>query len=89
MSTRAPATFADLARTPGKAELVNGELVHMAPTGDAPGTAGDEIYFSLRKHVEATSAGHAVGDNKAFRVTSRTARRSALTRPITPAPGPE
>lgn len=40
----------------------------MAPTGDAPGTAGDEIYFSLRKHVETTGIGHAVSDNKAFMV---------------------
>lgn len=55
-------------RVPGKAELVNGEIVLMAPTGDAPGTAGDEIYFSLRKHVEQTGKGHAVSDNKAFRV---------------------
>lgn len=55
-----------MARVPGKAELVNGEVVLMPPTGDAPGTAADEIYFSLRKHVEATGSGHAVSDNKGF-----------------------
>ena len=68
MSTKSPATFEDLAKAPGKAELVNGEVVVMAPTGDAPGTAADEIYFSLRKHVEITGVGHAVSDNKGFRV---------------------
>src|SRR5213593_1978404 len=68
MHVKAPATYDDLARVPGKAEIVNGEIVHMPPTGDAPGAAGDEIYFSLRKHVEATGTGHAIGDNKAFRV---------------------
>lgn len=57
-----------LARAPGKAELINGEVVHMAPTGDAPGTAGDEIYSSLRQYVKQTRVGHAVSDNKAFRV---------------------
>ena len=62
------ALLRELARAPGKADLVNGEVVHMAPTGDAPGTAGDEIFFSLRKHVEQTGVGHAVSDNKGFRV---------------------
>jgi Uma2 family endonuclease len=61
------AALEELSRAPGKAELINGEVVLMAPTGDAPGTAGDEIYFSLRKYVEQTSRGHAVADNKAFR----------------------
>ena len=68
MTTRFQATFGDLARTAGKAELINGEVVPMPPTGDAPGTAGDEIYYSLRKHVDRVGTGHAVGDNKAFRV---------------------
>lgn len=68
MTARAPATLKDLARAPGKAELVDGEVRLMAPTGDAPDTAGDEIYFSLRKYVEQTSRGHAISDNKAFRV---------------------
>jgi Uma2 family endonuclease len=55
-------------RVPGKAELVNGEIVLMAPTGDEPGSAGDEIYYSLRKYVEQAGGGRAVSDNKAFRV---------------------
>src|SRR4051812_44548483 len=67
MHVKAPATYDDLMRVPGKAEIVNGEIVHMPPTGDGPGVAGDEIYFSLRKHVEATGVGLAVSDNKAFR----------------------
>ena len=68
MHAKAPATLEDLARVPGKAELVNGEIVHMPPTGDEPGAAGDEIYYSLRKYVEAGGVGRPVGDNKAFRV---------------------
>lgn len=65
---RQRATLDDLAEVPGKAELVNGEIVHMPPAGDEPGTAGDEIYFSLRKYVEQTGVGHAVSDNKGFLV---------------------
>ena len=68
MITRTPATLEDLMRVPGKAELVNGEIVHMPPTGDEPGSAGDEIYASLRQYVLEGGAGRAVSDNKAFRV---------------------
>lgn len=68
MTTQTRATIDDLMRAPGKAELVNGEIVLMAPTGDAPGVAGDEIYFSLRQYVARTGKGLAVSDNKAFRV---------------------
>ena len=68
MTTHTRATLRDLSQAQGKAELVDGQVVPMAPTGDAPGTAGDEIYFSLRKYVEQTGVGHAVGENKAFRV---------------------
>ena len=68
MSTRTRATFDDLARAPGKAELVNGEVVLMSPTGDLPGAAGDEIFLSLRQHVDKTGVGRAISDNKAFKV---------------------
>ena len=68
MTTQTRATFDDLMRAAGKAELVNGEVVHMAPTGDVPGRAGDRIYFSLQKYEDETGRGRAVSDNKAFRV---------------------
>src|SRR4051794_14249541 len=66
MHAKAPATYDDLARVEGKAELINGEIVHMPPTGDGPGTAGDEIFVSLREYARRTGTGHAVCDNKAF-----------------------
>ena len=68
MSTRPRATFNDLARVEGKAEIVDGEVVRMSPTGAAPGYAGDEIFVSLRDYARRTGLGRAVGDNKAFRV---------------------
>src|SRR5688500_16143628 len=66
--TRTRASIEDLYRAPGKAELVNGEVVYMAPTGDAPGRAGDFILVSLLAYERATKRGRAYGDNKGFRV---------------------
>jgi Uma2 family endonuclease len=66
MITKTRATLEDLYATPGKAELVNGELVLMSPTGDKPGWAGDEIFVSLRSYVRMASFGRAVSDNKGF-----------------------
>lgn len=66
MKTRTPATIEDLYQVPGKAELIDGEIVHMSPTGGSPGYAGDEIYYSLREYIRQGNKGIAVGDNKAF-----------------------
>ncbi len=68
MSIHPEATIEDLYRTPGKAELVDGKVMLMSPTGGAPGYAGDEIFASLREYACRTRLGYAVGDNKAFRV---------------------
>src|ERR687886_637785 len=68
MKTRTEATIEDLYRVPenGKAELVDGEVKAMAPTGFLPGRAGDEIYVSLRDYERRTKAGYAFADNKGF-----------------------
>ena len=68
MTTKQRATIEDLYRVPGKAEIVNGEIVEMAPTGGEPGYAGDEIYAALREYARRNKAGLAVSDNKGFRV---------------------
>lgn len=52
----------------GKAELVNGEIVHMLPTGGVPGRAGGEIYTSLREYERRTNRGYAFPDNVGFTV---------------------
>lgn len=66
MSTKVEATIEDLYKVEGKAELVNGELILMSPTGRRPGYAGDEIFSSLRQYTKRHKVGLAVGDNKAF-----------------------
>ena len=64
------ATIDDLYALPKeqKAELVNGEIVLMSPTGAAPNYAATEIVVSLRNYARRTKKGHAVSDNGAFRV---------------------
>ena len=66
MSTKVEATIEDLYKVEGKAELVNGEIILMSPTGREPGYAGDEIFSSLRQYSKRHKVGIAVGDNKAF-----------------------
>jgi Uma2 family endonuclease len=48
----------------GKAEIVNGRIVHMSPTGDTPSRIGGKIFASLLAH-ERQSNGHAYPDNAA------------------------
>jgi Uma2 family endonuclease len=71
MTSGVRATIEDLYRLPGgqKAELVNGEIVLMSPTGDFPGKAGGRIYASLDQYERATKSGYAYPDNVGFRVS--------------------
>jgi Uma2 family endonuclease len=66
MSTKVEATIDDLYKVEGKAELVNGEIVQMSPTGGLPNYAASEIFSSLREYAKETRVGHAVNDNAAF-----------------------
>jgi Uma2 family endonuclease len=68
MSTRTEATIEDLYHVPedGKAEIVDGELVLMSPTGDLPSSAALEIAVSLREYARRTGIGRVYGDNAAF-----------------------
>lgn len=69
MSTRIEATIEDLYRLPHeiRAEIVDGEIVTMSPTGFMPGRAGHAICSSLRR-IERKADGFAVPDNVAFEV---------------------
>jgi Uma2 family endonuclease len=58
---------AELYKIDGKAEIVDGRIVLMSPTGRIPGRASGTIYISLRAH-EARSGGYAYPDNVAFLV---------------------
>lgn len=62
------ATIEDLYKVEGKAEIVNGRVVHMPPTGDDPGRASGSVYISLRQHERQAKDGRAIPDNVAFSV---------------------
>jgi Uma2 family endonuclease len=66
MSTKVEATIEDLYKVEGKAELVNGEIILMSPTGILPSYAAGEIFSSLREYSKRQKYGRAVTDNAAF-----------------------
>ena len=68
MSTKTRATIDDLYKVEGKAELVNGEIVCMSPTGGLPGKASLRIARRLLDHEESAGGGIAYPNNVAFAV---------------------
>ena len=75
LNVKVEATIDDLLKVDQKAEIVNGEILIMSPTGGLPGYAGDEIFSSLREYSKQRKYGRAVSDNKAF-VVNLPARKS-------------
>src|SRR5262245_51291335 len=69
MDSKTRATIEDLFKVEGKAELVNGEIVEMLPSGDEPNVAGGEIFAHLREYVRRTGRGKAYMDGIGFHVT--------------------
>lgn len=57
MSVKVKATIDDLLKVKQKAEIVNGEIILMSPTGSLPGYAGDEIFSSLPNTASGRSMG--------------------------------
>ncbi len=68
--TELEAELRELYRVPedGKAEIVDGELILMSPTGFLPGYAGGEVFASLREYARSTGRGYALPDNVGFLV---------------------
>ena len=68
MRIKTRATIADLYKVEGKAELPNGEIVEMPPTGNNPGYASLKITVGLLGYTERTGRGRAFADNVGFKV---------------------
>ncbi len=70
MSAKTQATIEDLYRVPehGKAEIINGEVVLMSPTGKKPSRAAFKISLRLYEYELSTGSGTAVSDNAGFKV---------------------
>jgi Uma2 family endonuclease len=58
----------ELYEVEGKAEIVNGEIVRMSPTGKWPGKAARNILLSLSRYENEHGGGDAFGDNIGFLV---------------------
>src|SRR5215210_272451 len=87
-STSAPATLADLARTPGKAELIGGRIVHLMPTGYRPNLIAGEIFVSLKNYARATGRGVAFTDNIGFAVPELPSGRQSFAPDVASYDGP-
>jgi len=68
MDVKTRATIEDLYKVEGKAELVHGEIVEMAPAGEDPGFASLEIATSLRSYARGVGHGRAYADGVGFQV---------------------
>ena len=68
LAAKRPASVDDLYKVDGKAELVNGELVLMIPTGYLHGKACSRISRSLLDYEDSVGGGHSFGDNVGFLV---------------------
>ena len=78
-ATQAAATLDDLYRVDGKAELINGRIVHFMPTGFRPGRVGARIFRSLDDYAEATGQGVALPDNVGFAVPALSSGRQSFS----------
>lgn len=80
VAPRAPgrATLADLARTPGKAELIGGRIVQLMATGHRPNRVAARVFRSLDDYAEATGRGVAYTDNIAFAVPELASGRESV-----------
>jgi Uma2 family endonuclease len=85
MSTKTQATIEDLYRVPenGKAEIVNGELILMPPTGDMPSRAAFNIASSLREFARGRTSVAPTPTTLAIKSTCPTETLSAPTLPST------
>ena len=73
------ATLQDLARVPGKAELIGGRIVHFMPTGFLPNRIAAVIFMSLENHTRAVGRGVSLTDNVAFAVPELPSGRESFS----------
>ncbi len=73
------ATLEDLYRTPGKAELIDGRIVHFMATGHKPGLVGFQIAMSLHEYSKKVKKGVAYPDNVGFAVAELPSGRESFS----------
>lgn len=70
--------IADLAREPGKAELLAGRIVRYMATGYRPSKVAARIFRSLDDYAERTGVGDAFTDNIGFTIDEITSGRESF-----------
>src|SRR4051812_22421033 len=75
----ARATLDDLARTPGKAELIGGRIVPQIATGHLANRVAARIFRSLDDHAERTGLGVAYTDNMGFAIPELSSGRESFS----------
>lgn len=63
-------TIADLAQVDGRAELINGRIIHLRPLGDYPSEIAQEIIFRLRDYTKKHGQGYAKTSKVAYVISS-------------------
>ncbi len=77
--TETTATIEDLYRVDGKAELIDGRIVPLMPTGRRPNRIAFRIAKSLDDHAEATHEGEVYTDNMGFAVPKLSSGRESFS----------
>ena len=72
------ATLDDLARITDKAELIDGRIERLMPTGRKPGRVAGRIYRSLDDYATQTGRGEAYPDNVGFAVPRLSSGRESF-----------
>jgi Uma2 family endonuclease len=78
-SIQTAATLDDLYRVEGKAELIDGRIVSLMPTGRRPSRVASRIFRSLDDYAEANGRGEAYTDNMGFAVAPLTSGRESFS----------
>jgi Uma2 family endonuclease len=73
------ATLADLHQVEGNAELIDGRIVPLVPSGDAPSDAAFEIAVSLRGYAKAVGRGVAKADGVGYAVAKLPSGRESFS----------
>jgi Uma2 family endonuclease len=81
-------TLADLAREPGKAELIGGRIVHLVGTGYRPNFIAVRILRSLADHVDILGQGSALMDNMGYAVPELSSGRESFSPDVSYFAGP-
>ncbi len=76
---QARATLEDLYRTPGKAELIGGRIVHLMATGRKPHRVAFRITRSLDDHAAHVGKGEAYADNMGFAIPELPSGRESFS----------